>query len=44
MLSYLVLVERALNNLGLKLSSKQNEKVIKGVWNLVVKYWKDLAD
>ena len=41
MLTYMVLVEKALTNLGLTLSKRQNEKVFKGVWNLVSKYWKD---
>lgn len=26
------------------MSAKQNEKVIKGVWNLVVKFWKDIEE
>ena len=41
MLTYVVLVEKALSNLGLTLSKRQNEKVFKGVWNIVNKYWKD---
>jgi len=38
------LVEKAIQKLGIVLSHKQNEKLLKGVWNLVVKYWSDELD
>ncbi len=44
MLAYMCLVEKAIQKLGIVLSHKQNEKLLKGVWNLVVKYWSDELD
>lgn len=41
MLSYMCLVEKALSKLGMTLSPKQNEKLLKGVWNIVLKFWSD---
>lgn len=41
MLSYICLVEKAIQKLGISLSHRQNDKLVKGVWNLVVKYWLD---
>lgn len=38
------LVEKAIQKLGIVLSHNQNEKLLKGVWNLVVKYWSDELD
>lgn len=44
MLNYLCLVEKAVHNLGISLSANQNEKLVKGVWNVVVKFWSDYSE
>ena len=41
MLNYLVLLERSFMKMPVKLSSAQNEKVVKGIWNLCIKFWED---
>ena len=44
LLNYLVILERAFNQMPVKLSSKQNELAIKGLWNLCLKFWDELSD
>lgn len=41
MISYIFLIEKALKQIGTPLSSKQNQKIIKGIWNLINKFWID---
>jgi hypothetical protein len=41
MLSYVCLIERAMNGLGTVLPPSQNRKLAKGVWNLLMKFWWD---
>jgi len=41
MLSFLFLVQKTFKMIGVQLSAKQRDKVIKGIWNIAVKYWKD---
>lgn len=41
MISYLFLIEKALKGIGITLGSRQNEKVIKGIWNVLLKFWVD---
>ena len=44
MLNYLIVLEKVFMKLPVKLSSKQNEKVAKGLWNLCIKFWEDCTN
>ena len=44
MLNYVYLVQKALNNLGFPLSNCQNEILMLGVWNILLKYWSDHSE
>ena len=44
MLNYLIVLEKAFLKFPVKLSAKQNEKVVKGLWNLCIKFWEDDAE
>lgn len=32
------MIEKAISNIGMSLSPKQNEKLVQGIWNLLIKF------
>lgn len=41
MLTFLFLVKKVIKLINIPLSIKQRDKIIKGIWNIMIKYWKD---